>query len=73
MFLVIRAGYGVVGWWDLYLRDFIGVSGTAAGAVRFGPFMALARLRWQTPLLIVAVPAAVIWLGRVPGAAASRR
>ena len=62
MFLVIRAGYGTAGWWDLYLRDLRGLSQTAAHAARFGPLPALRRLCGQAPLLIVAVPAAVIWL-----------
>jgi hypothetical protein len=62
MMLAIRAGYGIVGWWDLYLRDVRGVAETAARAVRFGPLPALRRLCGQAPLLIVAVPAAIIRL-----------
>ena len=50
-FLIVRTGYGAAGWWELYVRDVMGVFSIAAESNRVGPEMALGRLKVQAPLL----------------------
>jgi hypothetical protein len=50
-FLLVRIGYGVAGWWDIYVRDLMGVFSIATDSTRVGPEMALGRLKLQVPLL----------------------
>jgi hypothetical protein len=50
-FVLLRLGYGVMGWWDVYVRDVSSISDIAARAARFGPLFTLRRLVNSMPLV----------------------
>ena len=52
-FAILRISLGAAGLWQLYLNGSQSLSNVSASGYRFSPAIALKRLLWQTPLLLV--------------------
>jgi hypothetical protein len=73
-FVTVRSGYGAVGWWDLYVRDFAGISRVASGGYVYGPLRTLGRLLAQAPVLVLASTLGLAWYYTSrPGSGLARR
>lgn len=61
-FLLMRLGFGFMGWWELFMGGSKFLADVSNGGHRFTPLITLSRLLTQTPLLLALILAAFAYL-----------